>query len=347
MKSFVRLGALLVLGACTSVSVQQEADPGLTAARTMGYRLVVAPFAVTAPADGFLEESLAPVGELLALEARRELPMRAQLGTWLHGDVVAWLRQSEFEVVDPWHATTQLAHAGLDEVAARDPANVAAVARATGADGVLYGDVWRWNRNYWVVQSVAEVALRLELVDAGTGRRLFRTDRRESIGSGLTGGPTGYSSAATEPIAGLRGSHLRTLTRSVTRHAVADLNGGDLGNQPGPTSPRLAVVALARLHDGPFRTGERIDVVAVGSPDCDVRFDVGRLRTSVPALPAERHVDPLGDRATYLGHYVVQPGDVARGLPLECSIQRGGARRTVAVRYRWDGTLSLGEDASR
>ncbi|MBL8756235.1 MAG: hypothetical protein JNK15_23270, partial [Planctomycetes bacterium] len=340
MRSCVVL-VLALLAGCTGVTVAHETDPALAAARAAGYRVVVAPFAVSAPADGFFGEALAPLGELLALEKSRELPMRDRLGRVVHDDVVAWLQQSEFEVVEPWHAATALAHAGIDADTARDPAQAARIAQVCGADGVLYGDVHRWNRDWWVLQSEVEVALRLELVDGGTQRSLFRTDRRETIGSGLTGGPTGYASAATEPIAGLRGSNLRTLTRSVARHAVADLNGGDLGNQPGPASPRLAVVALARLHDGPFRAGERVDVVAVGSPDCDVRFDLGRLRTAVPTQQTALHADPRGERATYVGHYVVAAADVAEGLPLECTIQRGNARRTVAVRYRWDGTVAL------
>lgn len=329
------------LAACTSVDVQQHAEPALAQLRTMGYRVAVVPFTVSAPEDGFLADSLAPVGELLALERSRDLPMRERIGTLLHDDVVAWLQQSEFEVIDPWHVATQLAHAGFDAAAMRDPARRRDVARAIGADGIVYGDVRRWNRSYYVLQTVVEVALHLELFDASSGQQLFRSDRAETIGSGLTGGPTGYVSVATEPISGLRGSHLRTLTRSVARHVVADLNGGELGNQLGPTSPRLAVVALAKEHAGPFRTGERVDVIAVGSPDCDVRFDLGRLRTVVPMRQTERRDDARGARATYLGHYIVAAADNAEELPLLCTIQRGAARRTVAVRYRWAGTLSL------
>lgn len=337
----IALAAGLALAACTSVSVDQHAAPELASLRTMGYRIAVLPFTVSAPEDGFLSDSLAPVGELLALEASRGRPMRERLGDLVQGDVAAWLQQTEFEVVDPWHVATQLTHAGIAAESARDPANAREVARAVGADGVVYGDVRRWNRDYYVLQTVVEAALHLELVDAATGRQLFRTDRRETIGSGLTGGPTGYVSAATEPIAGLRGSNLRTLTRAVTRHAVADLNGGELGSQAGPTTPRLAIVALAKEHDGPFRAGERVDVIAIGSPDCEVRFDLGRLRTVVPMQQTQRTEDARGARGTYLGHYIVGDGDQAEDLPLLCTIQRGAARRTVALRYRWAGSVAL------
>ncbi len=341
------IAALAGAAACTSVDVQHHSEPQLAQLREMGYRVAVMPFTVSAPEDGFVSESLAPLGELLSLEASRELPMRDQIGQLVHGDVVAWLQQTEFEVVDPWHVATQLGHAGFAPARQRDPANAAAIARAVGADGVVYGDLRRWNRGYYVVQSVVEVALHLELVDAATGVTLFHTDRAETIGSGITGGPTGYVSAATEPIAGLRGSNLRTLTRAVSRHAVADMNGGELGNQPSPTTPRLAVVALAKEHDGPFRSGERVDVIAIGSADCEVRFDLGRLRTAVPMRQTERHDDGPRARGTYLGHYVVAAADAAEELPLTCTIQRGSARRTITIRYRWEGTVSRGAAAAR
>jgi hypothetical protein len=335
------MAAVALLGACTGVTVDRHATPELATLRAAGYRVAVVPFAVTAPDDGFFADSLAPVGELLALEANRELPMRQRIAELVQGDVVAWLQQTEFEVVDPWHVATQLSHAGITAARASDPAHVRAVAAAIGADGIVYGDLRRWNRGYYVVQSVVEVMLHLELVDATSGRQLFRTDRAETIGSGLTGGPTGYVSAATEPIAGLRGSNLRNLTRAVARHAVADLNGGDLGNQPGPTAPRLALVALAKDKDGPFRAGERVDVIAIGSPDCEVRFDLGRMRTLVPMQQTARDDSGPTPRATYLGHYIVMPEDAAEELPVTCTIERGAARRRVTIRYRWEGSVSL------
>jgi hypothetical protein len=335
----------LAAASCTGIAVEQHAAPELPPLRAMGYRIAVVPFTVSATEDDFFADSLAAVGDLLAFESSRELPMREQVGAMLHGDVVAWLQQSDYEVVDPWHVTTQLDHAGIDAAARRDPARAADVARAVGADGIVYGDVRRWNRSYYVLQTVVEVALHLELIDAASGKQLFRTDRAEQIGAGLTGGPTGYVSAATEPIAGLRGSNLRGLARSVARHVAADLNGGELGTEVGPATPRLAVVALAKEHDGAFRVGERVDVIAIGSPDCEVDFALGRMRTEIPMRTSERHDDPRGTRATYLGHYVVASADEATELPLTCTIRRGTARRAVAVRYRWDGQVSLAGNA--
>jgi hypothetical protein len=336
------LAACTLFSGCTGVDVVTKEAPELAALRASGYRVAVMPFAVSAPMDGFVTDALGPVGEVLALSAAATVPVHDQVGSLMRQQAVVWLQQSAFTIVDPWHVDTQLAHAGIDAAAARDPDNARRIAALLAVDGLVYGDVQRWNRSYYVLQSTIEVALGLTLRDAMSGTSLFTSERVERLGSGLTGGPTGYVSAATEPVAGLRGSQLVDLTRAVTRHTVVDLNGGMLGSDAGASAPRLSLVSLLRPHELPFAAGERIEVVAVGTPDCDVRFDLGRLRTAVPMVETERHADPRGERATYRGHYVVDAVDVASGLVLSATIQRGGARRGAAVHYAAIARVDLG-----
>jgi hypothetical protein len=335
--------ALGLLAGCTGASVNRRVDPQLAQLRGMGYRVAVIPFVVSAPEEGFLTGSLGAVGELLSLEAGSELPMHARIGGILRGDVVAWLQQSQFEVVEPWITDTQLAHSGIAAARLQERGTAGELARLLAVDGIVYGDVTQWNRSYYLVQSVAEAGLRLELVDGGSGKSLFLSERSETIGAGLTGGPTGFVSAATEPLAGLRSSQLRELTRAVARNTVADLNGGSLSEETGPQAPRLSFVTLAQMHDGPFHVGERVEVIAVGTPGCDVRFDLGRLRTGVPMHQVALHPDSRGDRGTYVGHYVVQPGESAKGLPLYCTIRRSSRQAVSSSRYRWEGTVALGD----
>jgi hypothetical protein len=342
-----KLAALLVaalLAGCSGVAVTRQIDPRLPALRATGYRIAVVPFQVSAPEDAFLTSSLGPVGEVLALEGGANLPDRARLGQVMRADVLAWLAQTPFEVIDTWGSDTRLAHAGFDGDDMRQPSRAKEIAALLQVDGVLFGDVTRWNRSYYLLQSTADVGLRLELRDAG-GDVLFTTSRVESVGSGITGGPTGFVSAATEPLAGLRGSNLRELMRSAARNAALDLGGN--GSEPAGAAdgaaamaPRLTLVSLARARDGALRPGDRVDVIAVGTPACDVRFDLGRLRVGVPMQQVALDQDPRGPRATYAGHYVVQPGDPALALPLFCTVRRPGAHGQP-TRYRWDGTIAL------
>jgi hypothetical protein len=332
--------AVLLLAGCTGISASNTAAPELPSLRAAGYRIAVLPFTVTAPEDGFLGDSLAPVGELLALEARRELPMRDRLGALVHDDAVAWLRHSDFQVLEPWHVLTHArphrpaAERTLDAAQLRpSPARSAPTACCTAkcaAGTATTTCCSRWSRSRCTSNcSTRRPAARCSRA-IGRDDRLGPDRRPDRLRVG--GDRTDRRPARLD---------LRSLTRSVTRHAVTDLNGGELGAEPGATSPRLALVALAKDHDGPFRVGERVDVIAVGSPDCQVCFDLGALRTVVPMRETQPRRRTAGARATYLGHYIVQASDRAEELPVTCTIQRGKARRTVAVRYRWAGSVAL------
>ena len=150
VRQLVLLALALLPVACTGIDSKHEAAPELAALRTMGYRIAVIPFAVSAPADGFLTDSLGSVGELISLEASRAVPMRERLGNVLHDDVVAWLQQTEFDVIDPWHVRTQLAAEPFDWQPAKLPcATPSAAARIRGLTktqtraGAVAMNVWR------------------------------------------------------------------------------------------------------------------------------------------------------------------------------------------------------------
>ncbi len=89
--------AWLLPAGCTGTAVQTFTDPRLPPLRAMGFRLAVVPFAVSAPTDGFLASSLAPVGEMLALELPgAAVPDRTALAMLMRQQVVTWLRQGAF-----------------------------------------------------------------------------------------------------------------------------------------------------------------------------------------------------------------------------------------------------------
>ncbi|HLQ37250.1 MAG TPA: hypothetical protein VK348_05600, partial [Planctomycetota bacterium] len=100
-------------------------------------------------------------------------------------------------------------------------------------------------------------------------------------------------------------------------------------------------VALAAPHPGPFHAGDRIEVIAAGTPGCDVRFDLGRMRVGVPLEQQSVVPDPRGDRAFYQGHYVLQGGELDGELPLYGTIRRREHKRAMLSRYRWDGSVAL------
>jgi hypothetical protein len=337
-----RTFAALLLGlatACTTSTTHTVAAPEFAPLRAAGLRVAVLPFTVSAPEDGFLSAALAPVAQVLALEAGGPDLMRARLGDRLRGDLVKWLQRGDLRLVDPWHSDTALGHAGWSPQAMQDRTRAAEAARLLQVDAILYGDVTRWNRDWYVVQSTVAVAVAIELRHQD-GRVLFTADRLERIGSGVTGGPTGYVSALTEPIAGLKASHLEGLTRAVARGLAMDLgaDGSDGDARRHALAPHLSVVAPAFPHAGALRAGDRLEVTAIGTPDCEVRFDLGRLLVGVPMAQVAVDASGRSARATYRGYYVVPAAGRALDLPLSCTIRPhtgvGNGERLV-----WLGTV--------
>lgn len=337
--SFFAWSLVLACASCTATNVTTHSSERLASLRGTGYRVAVVPFANEAPDEGFLAVALSPVGDALSFDGREVATGRETTALRVRADVIAWLRQSPFQVVDPWDTDTRIAHLGWTEKEVHDPARAGRLAAALQVDGLVYGAVTRWNRSYYVLQSAAEVGLRLELRDRD-GSELFATERNETIGSGITGGPTGYGSALSAPVQGLGDGKLHDLVRMVARHAASDLGGLAPGDAPSLLLPQISVVALASRGDAKFAPGERIDVVAVGTPDCEVAFDLGRLRQRVPMRQVAVVADARGARATYEGHYVVQAGDPALRVPLFASIASPGSRGS-ASRCRWEGAIEI------
>lgn len=337
--SFVALLLVLAFASCTGTSVTTRSSERLASLRGTGYRVAVVPFANEAPDEGFLAVALSPVGDALSFDGRDVEAGREAIAARVRADVIAWLRQSPFEVVDPWDTDTRIAHLGWTAAQVADPARAERLAAALQVDGLVYGAVTRWNRSYYVLQSAAEVGVRVQLCDRD-GSELFATERTETIGSGLTGGPTGYGSALSAPVQGLGDGKLHDLVRMVARHAASDLGGLAPGDAPSPLLPQISVLALASRGDTKFTPGDRIDVVLVGTPDCEVAFDLGRLRQRIPMRQVAVVADARGARATYEGHYVVQDGDPSLRVPLFASIASPGARGSSS-RCRWEGAIEI------
>jgi hypothetical protein len=342
----IGLGLAAAATACSGPSVDLRQSAELAAARAAGYRIAVTPFAVSAPEDGFLIDALAPLGEVVALEPGAQgLPPREQLGIIMRRSVAAWLAMGPFQVMELWASDTRLAHAGLSLADMNDRSRARWMCEELGVDGILFGDVTRWNRSYYVIESAATVGLEAELVDGHTGKSLFVSQRSERVGTGLSGGPTGIVAAATSPLAGLKSSTVAELGRNVARDTAADLNGVPVELAPDEAgrgdAPSFLFYALVRTHERAYRPGERVEVVAVCSPSCEVRFDIGRFRTDIPMVEVDRVDDERGARATFSGHYIVQEGERIGRAPVFLTLRKHGAKE-VRAKYRVPGEVTIG-----
>ena len=338
----------LVLAGCASRDVVVRASDDFAALRGGGYRIAVLPFQVSADTDGFLTDALAGVGSIAALDGLSDqAPANALAGAFMRRALVASLRPGAFQVAELWASDTELAHRNLLD-AARDPARARELAAALDVDAVLFGDVHYWNRSYYIAEAVQKVGLRIDLVDRRTGQTVFHGERTEYKGTGVTSGPTGYLSAITAPVQGLKGSTLVELARSVARDLAGDFTGMesvvDLDRTAASGNvPRLSFCSVSRPHAGDLVAGDLLTVVAVGTAAAEARFDLGRYRVAIPMVEVKRSDDARGERSTYVGTYVVQPGERLPATPVFVSLRTSTkAGATTSVRRVPQGEVAFG-----
>jgi hypothetical protein len=324
-------GALALLAAstaCTSMDGRVRHDADYAKRRADGLRIAALPFAVSASDDDPVSSALAPLGSLLALEGLGDGAPEAQAaGAVMQRALLALLAGSSLAIEEQWVTRTELAHAGLDRAAMEDRSRTTEIARRLGVDALLYGEIYEWDRSYYGVQSTQSVGLRVWLIDGESGAELAFAERWRQEGAGLTGGPTGYVSAATSPIQGLAASTLAQLAIQVAYDVAEDLLGGeasqpfDFENARGEV-PRLSFVSADPLRIDTLQAGQSVSVIAVGTSGAQASFDLGAYRTRIPMLEIETRADPRGPRSTYVGSYVLQPGETLGSLPIRVHLEK-------------------------
>ncbi|MBI4617179.1 MAG: DUF799 family lipoprotein [Planctomycetes bacterium] len=289
--AIVLLAAAFLAGGCADDTYQLNYDPRAP------LRVAVLPFTETQAGDTFTSVPFAAVVDVLPIIGRSDDRGPATILRWRF---LARARDTQMEIVDPSYVDSILLERGIYENAAFLKVDPKDLGKTLGADAVLYGEVTKWDRTYAVVESVTTVGLKIAMHESQTGTLLWEAQCEATDAAGLTGGPTGYTSAALEPVRGLSGETLYKLADEVCRKIVEPhLFGGE--DVEHSTPPFIAASAHSAKGPDSMRAGSEFHVVAIGSPDCKASFSIGPFRESVP-------MTEFGD-GTYVGTYVVQPGD--------------------------------------
>lgn len=274
---------------------------------------------------------LTPSGELLTMrddvylidhipgvsEKVEESPAR-----FVQGLVETELRQTGFDLMPTVAVESALLHGGfrtkqginLKKVLEAD-ANT--LCRVIGCDAVFYGRISKWERAYYVVQSVSTVGLEVRLVRAVDGAAIFSAASEDSDSRGLTKGPTGYTSLVIEPIRGLDSGIITELASKVVKETIKPLETR--------RSDKAALVAppviFASSHDavsGSLATDGRLVVLAFATPGASAAFSIGSYIRDVPMFE------------TYPGHYIGEfypvEGDRFEMEPVQISVRDGFGR---------------------
>lgn len=321
---------LILLGGCSGHQLVLQESEELGELRGTGYRIAVLPFALETEGEGWVASTLTPVGNVLAFEGFTDgAPTAAESATFLRRAFVASLCGRAFEVLDLATTDARLTSSGLAIEAILDRERAGDVAHRLGVDGLVYGRVLAWDRSYYVLESTQSVALRVELVDAESRAVLLASERTARRNGGLTGGPTGQISVATEPIAALKSSTRLALARDVAREAAKDLVG-----RAQPPSGRLEILSARIVSTGlaELEVGDVLEVEAIATAGADLRFDVGQGVRGMPMLEVEHPV--RGGRSRYVGRWLVE-GELGPEARVTVQIA-AGAGGPAAERRRLD-----------
>jgi len=252
--------------------------------------------------------------------------------------VAANLRTAALDVISLGQTDTLLVHNGLlvpgkemrfAKTAPRE------LGRLLGADALLYGLLTDAGTEFYLAETRVTVGATLRLVDAVSGEELWRAEGSESQGFGITKGPTGYVSAAVEPLKGLRESNQWRVMEDFARTVVGSFRRRPTGEGgPGSQVPFIAVAAVNVEPEQRLGVGSVVRVVAIGRPGMRGRFDVGRVRRGLPLTEFG-----LG---TYQGTYTVLEGDRFAGDPVRVILRNDDGREAQALIPRSTLTTSGG-----
>jgi len=186
---------------------------------------------------------------------------------------------------------------------------------------VLYGRVEKWDRDYYGLESVNTIALELELVSAQNGKTLFLGRGEDYVSSGLSNGPTGYSSLALEPIKGLDSERIESLASSVINETLKPLtirNSHD-NSTPPPSISASSVTPASKV----ISRNKPLVVLAFGTSNSTAQFSIGKTITNVP----------MEERSPghYFGEYVALPNDTFDAATVNVTLVDAYGRSTTKI----------------
>lgn len=273
-----RLLLTLALALCGCSSARHHRAEGFDPRTPL--RVAVLPFTDEAAGDSLVSRPLALAIDLLPILSDDALT-RERAATIFREKFQGNLHRTHLDVVDLHVVDSLLSHRGLEALPlyAGDRAAAARLlGEALGADAVIFGTVTEWDREWYLVESVARAGLAVELRDTITGGLLFDAEVHDAESSGISKLPVAYSpdgaaqAILVEALKGLRNTLFITLSDDIARQIIDGLAPPAMERALGH-APEVHFVAHSA--DGPLAPGDELVVVALGSPDARATFAVG------------------------------------------------------------------------
>lgn len=289
--------SMMLTPACRSSWVQTERAPGFEVQDKKPMRVAVLPFEEKSGGMSPLTIPFLPFvwfANLITLSVPEGPPDPAKGAATLRTLLIAAAGDSPLRFLPTRATDTALAHRGLlESIYKMDPVDLG---RILGADAILYGELLDWSGHYYIIESRTVVEARLRLVSCLDRRELLQTTIGVSDAAGVSGGPTGYISAAATPLAALGKGPYRELAVSWASTAARTLldvtktaaRPGAEANAATQSAPYVSAAAISQIPSNGLRTGDWIEVVAIGAQGCNATFDIGTLHTKIPLVESAR-----------------------------------------------------------
>lgn len=228
----------------------------------------------------------------------------ASPASFVQGVVQQDLKKTSLDLVSPGYVQAQLGHHGfvaggeieIEKILGTTPQDLGEL---LGADALLFGNLTEWSRAYYGIQSQSTVGIDMRLIRAKDGKVLFTAHANDSEGRGLTGIPTGFSSAFLEPIAGLDSEVIQQLSERTVNTMLEPLT---TTNKPAYLNSSPPAI-FAAAHNGSFKSVSGrapLRVLLLGTPGKQALFSFGKTQQRIPMLETEA--------GHYVGTFVPEPG---------------------------------------
>ncbi len=245
---------------------------------------------------------------------------------YLRRAFIARLSRGAFDIVETGYVDTRLTHAGLFADQAFRDASVQELGQLLSVDAVIFGEVTEWDVTYLGLETRHSVEANVQMIDVDRGEVLVSATVGEEDGGGLSGGPTGFTDLAVQPILALSSANLIKLGRKVANGLASPFLPSEMDIDD---AEMRAPFLLFATHDQPagraLEPGQVLTVAAQGAAGMRAEWVFGTegVRGSMSEVEA----------GVYVGKIAIPRGLVLREeiLSVELANARGyRSRQTVA-----------------
>ncbi|MCX5816569.1 MAG: DUF799 family lipoprotein [Proteobacteria bacterium] len=192
------------------------------------------------------------------------------------------------------------------------------VCDAIGCDGLVYGKIIDFKKVYAIVYSQLSVEAEVWMVNAKTGKEVFRI--RDSVkyhGGGVPMSPLDAIMTAISTAMNLREiQQIRLISELAYKLNEKIPSPEGIAAEQRP----LIKEVLTNAKETPFGKGKIVRAGLEGDKELVATFSIGNFKKGIPMKETKTGI--------YMGEYLVMPGDNTRDMPVIVSLKKPGGYET-------------------